>query len=246
MIHACARQKLTEEDRKFVAAALCREGEKETTIKELLNDPEMRDALLDHPKLLEFLLHYSRTTSISPFLYFYVLVRNSLREHGLDDRQVADYVAAMLAEFGKEGRAHRVSSQSTKEYHYLVDLMADLVESDSMETFYLRSHLGNYALFLTGMFPDRIHHRVKYHAPAPGFRYYEQVGRTSFHLASRHRMAERYQLSEILEVLGRNFVAARHALNHVADNYLTLDRNPGVSDKVMRRVQHFIDRKQSN
>jgi hypothetical protein len=54
-------------------------------------------------------------------------------------------------------------------------------------------------------------------------------------------MAERYRLSEILELLGRRFQQVRLALNHMADNYLHLDRQPGATDKVMRRVDQFIE-----
>jgi len=59
-------------------------------------------------------------------------------------------------------------------------------------------------------------------------------------------MAERYRLSGILDLLGREFRNVRLALNHLADNYLQLDRNPGATDKVMRRVDHFIDRQRGN
>jgi len=124
--------------------------------------------------------------------------------------------------------------------------MNDLLEVSSEETFYLRSHLGNYALFLTGIFPDYVYHRSKYHPPSPDFSYYEQVGSSNYQLAAQHTMAERFQLSEILELLAGRFKEVRLALNYLVDNFLHLDRNQNTMDRVLRRVDAFIDRQRQN
>ncbi len=244
MIKSQARLKLNAGDLKFIVAALCREGEREETIYKLFADAEMRDAMLDHPRLFEYLLQYRQTTSISLFLYFYILVRQALKEFNMDEREVADYIANLLAEFGKSGRAHRVDEHATKEYHYLVDLMKDLLAANSEQTFYLRSHLGNYALFLTGIFPARIYHRAKYHPPSPDFSYYEMMGSTNYKQASQHAEAERFRVSEILEFLGRHFKQVRLALNYMTESLMHLDRHPNTLDRVLRRVDQFIDNQQ--
>jgi hypothetical protein len=243
MIQAHARQKLSQDDFQFIVTALHRQGEKEATIFKLLADSEMRDAMLDHPKLVESLVEVRQTTSISPFLYFYVLARHALREFRIDDRAVADYVASLLAEFGKAGRMHRVDPNAAKEYKYLVDLMAELLDADSEQTFHIQSHLGNYALFMAGIFPDNIYHRAKYHPPSPDLSYYEQVGSANFQRASQHTIAEKFRLADILEVLGRQFRHVRLALNHLADSFFHLDRNPGTSDRVVRRLDNFVEKR---
>lgn len=243
MVQAHARQKLNQDDLQFIVTALRRQGEKEATIFKLLADAEMRDALLDHPRLLERLTELRQTTSISPFLYFYVLVRHTLREFRIDDRAVADYTASLLAEFGKGNRMHRVDAHATQEYKYLVDLVADLLNANSEQTFYLQSHLGNYALFLTGIFPDHVYHRAKYHPPSPDFNYYEQVGSANYQRASQHDIAEKFQLTDILEVLGRQFRPVRLALNQVADSFLHLDHKTGATDRVLRRLDHFVEKR---
>ena len=241
MIKGQARLKLNAEDLQFIVAALCRQGEREQTLHRLLLDEEMRDAMLEHPRLLEYLLHYGHTTAISPFLYFYILVRQALKKHDIDEREVADYVAELLAEFGKSGRAHRVDGHAVKEYRYLVDMMKDLLEANSEQTFHLRSHLGNYALFLTGIFPAHVYHRAKYHPPSPDFSYFELVGSSNYRQASQQAEAERYRVSEILEFLGRRFKQVRLALNHMTESFVHLDRRPHSLDRVMRRVDQFID-----
>jgi len=244
MIQAQARNKLNQDDLQFIVTALRRQGEKDATILRLLADDDMRDAMLDHPRLLEFLLAFRQTTAISPFLYFYIIVRHALREFKIDDRAVADYVATLLAEFGQGNRMHRVDRHANKEYKYLVDLMAELLDANSEQTFHVQSHLGNYALFVTGIFPDHVYHRAKYHPPSPDFSYYEQVGSANYQRASQHRMAEKYCVSDILYLLGQQFRQVRLALNHIADSFLHLDRHPGVTDRVIRRLDHFREKRE--
>lgn len=234
------RAKLSMADLQFVVTALRRPGERETTLFSLLADAQVRDAMLEHPRVLECLLEARTPVAVSPFLYFYLLVRQALKDFEIDDRSVAEYVAGLLVEFGKAGRAYRVHENATKEYHYLIDMMNDLLAANAEQAFHLRSHLGNYTLFLTGLFPTYVYHRTKYHPPAPDFSYYEMVGSNNFRLAAQHAHAERMQLSETLELLGRCFKRVRMALNHVAENYMHLDRNAGGLDRVLRRVDQFI------
>ena len=244
MIQAQARNKLNQDDMQFIVMALRRQGEKDSTILNLLADDDTRDALLDHPRLREFLLAFRQTTAISPFLYFYIIVRHALREFKIDDRAVADYLANLLTEFGKGNRMHRVDRHTTKEYQYLVDLMADLLDANSEQTFQVQSHLGNYALFVTGIFPDHVYHRAKYHPPSPNFSYYEQVGSANYQRASQHHLAQKYRLSDILYLLGQQFRQVRLALNHIADSFLHLDRNPGATDRVIRRLENFREQRE--
>ncbi|NUO81368.1 hypothetical protein HUU05_14920 [candidate division KSB1 bacterium] len=240
MVPTHARAKLGLADLQFIVSSLCRAGERETTLFKLLGDAEIREAMLEHPRLLECVLEARQPAAISPFLYFYLLVRQALKDFAIDDRDVAEYVANLLAEFGKSGRAQRVDEHATKEYRYLVDMMSDLLTANSEQTFHLRSHLGDYALFLTGLFPAHVYHRAKYHPPAPDFSYYESVGSNSFRLAAQHAQAERLRLNEVLELLGRHFKRVRLALNHAVENYMHLDRNANSWERVRRRVDQFI------
>ena len=66
------------------------------------------DQLLDHPELFERLLAVRTVLVPSEVLFFYVLVRHVLLRARCDDREVADYLAALLLEFGKRDRAWRI------------------------------------------------------------------------------------------------------------------------------------------
>lgn len=240
MMQTYTRAKLSWDDLQFVVNALCRPGERETTLLKLLADEEMRDAMLEHPRVLTCLQDTTQTLAVTPFLYFYLLVRRALQDFEIDDRVVTEYLANLLVEFGHGRRAYRPHAQTEKEYHYLVDLLRDLLVAGKAETFYLRSHLGNYALFLTGLYPARVYYRAKYRAPAPDFSYYETLGSKSYRLAAQHDYAIRHGLHDTFELLGRRFKRVRAALNHAAENYMCLDRNIAGRDGVLRRVDNFI------
>jgi len=82
------------------------------------------DSLLDRPETLSAIVESGSLSTVSPKLTFYVMVRHTLLESGLDNPEIADYVAALLVEFAVNGRAYRIASYDDANYHYLVDLVA--------------------------------------------------------------------------------------------------------------------------
>ena len=150
--------------------------------EERLNEDGV-DSLLDDPRVLNALLTDPDAAAPSN-LVFYVLVRHALLEVGITDRGTADYVASLLVAFGQGGRAYRLSEGTTDEYHYLVDMVAQLSSAEPREAFLLRSHLGNFSLWLSGLFPDYLAARVR-RKGAPSIRYYERMGSTGYRLAAQ-------------------------------------------------------------
>src|SRR5437879_7225594 len=87
--------------------------------------------------------------------------------------------------------------------------------------FYIRAHIGNYSLFLSGIFPDRIRFRAELRG-APDLRYYEELGRSNYRVASDHRLARKYDLDGIFNTLAERFQTTRLALNDLGDRLITL------------------------
>ncbi len=199
-------------------------------------DEEGPDAILDDPRILNALLT-STDASAPTNLVFYVLVRHALLEVGIDDRGTADYVASMLVAFGQSGRAYRPSDHAPEEYHYLVDMVARLADADRREAFLLRSHLGNFSLWLSGLFPDYLAARVRRRG-APDIGYYEQMGTTGYQLAARSPEAKTLGLDGVLGDVASHFKGVRTALNLVSDRYLW----PGSGDPVNRLLREVVAR----
>jgi len=180
----------------------------EEGIDELLDDPRVLPALLAEPDV-----------SLAPPVLFYVLVRHALLEGGVDDRGTADYLASLLVGFGSGKRAWRITAGAEEEFGYLVDLVIRMNGADARETFLLRSHLGNYALWLTGLFPDFLEGR-RQRRGAPSWRYYEAMGTAGFRSAADTPQAEKLGVDGVLREVARSFPHLRVALNRVSDRHL--------------------------
>ena len=85
----------------------------------------------------------------------------------------------------------------------------------------LRAHVGNYSLFISGIFHENTQRRSLRGAPYLNF--YEQIGRTNYQLVSSHATARRCELSDVYEELADRFHEVRLALNRLSDQLLNLD-----------------------
>ena len=226
VIQPNCRVQFTAEDIAFIMAVLGKKGNAPSLVA-LLTDPETRDLILDNDALFHALLEQRACLRVSSHFYFYVLVRHVLRQSGLEDRSVADYVAEMLSEFSQEGRGRLIAPGQAGPLDYFFEMLAALQTADDRTAFYIRAHIGNHSLFLSGVFPDRIRHRAERRA-CPDLKYYEELGRINFHVAGSHRLAQHYDLAAIFETLSTRFAKTRLALNDLAERVFSLG-DPGCA-----------------
>jgi hypothetical protein len=171
---------------------------------------------------------------VTSHFYFYILVRQVFQRSGIADRNVADYVAEVLAEFAQTENARCVLPDQTRSLDYFFEMVAALQTADEYTNFQLRAYIGNYSLFLSGVFPERIRVRAEQRG-FPDLKYYVALGRTHFRTAGEHRLAKRYELAKIFGILSDRFETTRRALNDIADRLFTLS---GV-DHSTERLLHF-------
>jgi hypothetical protein len=220
VIQPNCRVQFTADDIAFIMAVLGKKDDAPSLVA-LLTDPETRDLILDNEALFHALLEQRGCLRVSSHFYFYILVRHVLRASGLEDRSVADYVAEMLAQFSRQERSRLVAPGQAGPLDYFFDMLAALQNADDRTAFYIRAHIGNHSLFLSGVFPDHIRHRAQRRA-CPDLKYYEELGRINFHVASSHRLAQRYDLASIFETLSTCFGKTRLALNDLAERIFSL------------------------
>ena len=234
MILADVRRHLTRRDAQLAARLIaCDSGEELERLEERLSD-EGIDVLLDDPRLPNALLGQARGAFASLPLFMYVMIRHALRRAGEDDRLMADYVTSVLLHFALRGRAERVAEGDDEVYTELVDLYEEVNDQDARRSFLVRTHLGNYALWLSGLFPDRIEQR-RWRRGGPDLHYYEELGRRGFQLAADHRLAEQHGLTTLYATAAERFGLLRVALNAVSDSLLF----PGIHtpERLMRQVR---------
>lgn len=219
MIRANTRGRLTGADLQLVILLLSRGSAHRRAYLERRLTTEGPDSLLDAPDLLERLLTVRSMLLPSEALFFYVLVRHALIRSGLEDRDLADYLAALLLEFGQRDRAWRVDWNDDQRHRYIVDILADLESTSGDRRFKVMLHLGNYALWLTGLFPDYIAAR-RLRKAGPDVSYYDAMGSRGYGLASDHVLADHYGLGTVLRTAADRFPALRSALNGVSDRVL--------------------------
>ena len=165
MIQPNCRVQFAAEDVDFILSVLGRKiGNAECLIK-LLSDEESRDLILDDEALFHALLERRGCLRVSSRFYFYILVRNVFRRSGVEERAVADYVAEVLAEFAQSERARCVVPGQLNSLDYFFEMLSALNAADDRTSFFIRAHIGNYSLFFSGVFPDRI----RFRAEARGF-----------------------------------------------------------------------------
>jgi hypothetical protein len=213
------RVQFTAEDIEFILSVLGSKAGSAESLLQLLGDEATRDLILDDESLLHAVLEHRNCLRISTHFYFYILVRHSLRRSDLKERPLADYVASVLSEFSQIDRTRcRVNGQPVD---YFFEILTALQTADDTTGFYIRAHIGNQSLFLSGVFPDRIRFRADRNG-APGLTYYEGLGITNYRAASDHRLARKYDLDGIFTTLAERFQETRLALNDLRDRLISL------------------------
>jgi hypothetical protein len=219
----------------FLVWLLTRGQEAERAREEERLRDEGLDMILDDPRTFNTLMAGREFSSAPPSLVFYLLVRHALLEDGMQDRVVADYLATLLLSFGQADRAYRIDQEGAP-LRYLVDIAREAEQASGRRAFLLRAHLGEFALWLSGLFPDHITARVQRRG-APGLRYYEEMGAAGYRMAARFADAERHGVDGVYAQCADSFPTLRVALNRVADRHLF----PARGDRIERLLRQITD-----
>jgi hypothetical protein len=183
-----------------------------TTVESMLSSDYLFDKVCERTQLL---------LDVSPFLLFSILLRRTLRDQrSAIDRRLIAYLANLLALFVRTERVHRVDPSETKTYSHIVDLWEEAQRADARRRFLIHSHVGNYTLFLTGLFPRWVQQRSRFGRRPVGSKDYVDFGRTGFAEASAHPLARELRLDDVFLRLALMFDHYRLALNRMAETYL--------------------------
>jgi hypothetical protein len=235
MIRANCRARFTAADFDFIVHTLSRSRGDSVSLVDLLSDSETRDSILDHPRLVETILSNAEHLHISSQFYFYVLARYVLQQAGIGDRKLCDYVGSLLETFSRANQLQgpdkidnpemigaRESFRS-RAHEYISDMLIALTRATPEQTFLLRAHVGNYSLFISGIFHENTQRRSL--RGAPDIEFYEQVGRSNYQLVASHETARRCELTDVFAGLANRFHDVRLALNELSDRLLHLDED---------------------
>jgi hypothetical protein len=233
MILGTIRQHLTRNDAQLALYLLVQGAPSEQEVLESALREQGIDALLDDPRLADALLARPAGARSTLPLLVYVLVRRALRESNEHDRSLADFVSSIVLHFGQRDRANRIREHDDVHYDTLAGLAADAECGDPTRAFLVRAQLGHYALWLAGLFPDRIeaqHHR----RGGPDLEYFDEMGRRGYLMAAQHRLAAQHGVERLFETAAERFPRLRVALNRLSDRVLFPHYHS--ADKLLRQV----------
>ncbi len=179
----------------------------------LLHDPQCRDQILDDEALTWALLDHTPSIDVSLPCFFYILSRYSLRRYKVYDRQVADYVAALLSA--------QLPQAPDKPQLYVFDVLMEMQAANPYQNFELTVALANETLFIAGMFPSHLESRA-HRRGAPRLRFYESMGQSHFLSAGQHTLAREHDLSALYTAIAKEFNSIRRALNYLSQNMVFL------------------------
>jgi hypothetical protein len=143
--------------------------------------------------------------------FFQQMVRNSYEgKLGLNDPDATAYVAHLLCEFSESDNLYKVRDEEGRPIEELSDMMlaADPVHG-SAPSFdaerALRKHIGDYALFVAGMYPEATGspHRLRRHQPSLGELI--QAGKQSYFIVSQFNLFEYEQEAPLFARLSDRF-----------------------------------------
>jgi hypothetical protein len=149
------RARLQPRDFEFISATLAGSAEERGFLVSLFEEPAALDAILENDRLFRAVMELPMPLSISPELYFFVLVRRSLKEAGIDDLEIADYVAATLADqSGGALGSHPSGRAPDADFTYHVDIIERMNEASPSERFFSRCNAATVSSSSPGSFPD--------------------------------------------------------------------------------------------
>jgi hypothetical protein len=138
---------------------------------------------------------------------------------GIEDTNVADYVSGLLVEFTHVDNLYRVRNARGKR---LEDVGEMLIESnpllDGRSFFYereVRKHIGDYTLFLTGLFPEHVHRLAKRGMTVDAFIDYMQAGKESYRIVASFDQFEFRQVAPVFRRISERFELCVFGLNLV-------------------------------
>jgi hypothetical protein len=152
--------------------------------------------------------------------FFKEVVERNYDDVGLRNSEVQAYVANLLAEFCEAENLYKIKNADGRS---LCDVGEMLLESDPVygpapsfdRERQVRKHIGDYTLFLSGMFPESINHYRLRRQRLENFVDFIKAGKESYYIVSKFDQFEYANLAPLFAKLAREFESCVYGLNLV-------------------------------
>ena len=151
----------------------------------------------------------AQTHPLEPF--FHQAVRNSYEgKLGLHDPDVTNYVARLLCEFSQAENLYKVRDDAGRPIEELADMMLAADPVHGTATSFdaeraLRKHIGDYSLFVAGMYPEAIGSNRRLRRHQPSLEELIHAGKESYYIVSQFNLFEYEQEAPLFARLSDGF-----------------------------------------
>ena len=135
----------------------------------------------------------TETHPLEPF--FHQIVRNSYDgKLGIHDTAITQYVARLLCEFSEADKLYKVKDDEGRPIHSLDQMVEAADPIHGTATSFdaeraVRKHIGDYALFVSGMYPESMDPYRRRHGQQ-SFEELVKVGKESYYIVSQFDLEE--------------------------------------------------------
>lgn len=195
-------------------------GDQRRHLARLWDDPDALREILDLKEVLRAVLDSPSALQVSAAFYFYVVVRHAFLQAGLEDADLADYVAGVLA--GRVGaEPGDAFLDAARGITHAADFLSILDTAHGRMRFHLQLAAGNQFLVLTGMYPGFLKQRAERRG-APDVEFYEAFAGRAFRGAADNPEAPAGTPRRLLGSLADVMPIARRSLNRMTEEFVFL------------------------
>ena len=153
--------------------------------------------------------------------FFDRLVRRSLGDLRMGGEPVADYLAGLLARFAHTEQLHALRDATGQPLETVVDMLRDVQQAwafdsprfDPFREREVRQHIGDYTLFMTGVFREHVERRA-----TTGF--YVREGKRAYRVVAAFERSALRPQANVFATLSAEFEGYAGALTYMKRVYL--------------------------
>lgn len=155
--------------------------------------------------------------------FFQLLVERNYDEIGVRNSEVQSYVSTLLTEFCDAENLYKIKDEHGRRLH---DVGEMLLASDPVygpapsfdRERQVRKHIGDYALFFTGMWPEALNHFRLRKARLEGLLDFVRAGKESYFIVSKFEHFEYAKVAPLFLRMSQDFEQLVYGLNQVKND----------------------------
>lgn len=171
--------------------------------------------------------------------FFQQIVGFTYDQAGIRSDDVQNYVANLLAEFCESDTLYKIRNAEGRPLHDVGEL---LLESDPVYGLapsfdrerQVRKHIGDYALFFAGMFPESLNHVRLHRARVESVTDFVKAGKESYYIVSQFEHFEYAKVAPLFRRMSQDFEQLVYGLNQIKNDLLEMQH------PIAPRTQEFL------